>query len=81
MLSPVEIHEIAQQVVELLKPQLIAAAAKQLDADQVAEVLGVSKSTVERWTAAGKIPSYTVGRCRRYSLDDVLESAKKNELN
>lgn len=45
-----------------------------LDAQQVAEVLGVSKRTILAWHQNGIIPSLiNVNRIIRFSLLDVLE--------
>lgn len=81
-LTPSEIQAIATAVVEMLKPILGAQQSVELTSDQVAELLKVSKSTVERWTAgtAGcKIPSYLVGRCRRYNREAVLNAVRSQE--
>ena len=38
---------------------------------EAAELLGVSKTTVDRLIAGGQLPSYTVGRARRILLSDI----------
>lgn len=55
-----------------------------LDAQNVADMLGVSKSTVYDLTRKGEIKSYKVGRKIRYTADDVkdyIEAAKCSNKN
>lgn len=40
--------------------------------EDVAEMLSISKMTVTRWVAAGRIPRYQVGRIIRLKRDDIL---------
>lgn len=40
--------------------------------DDVAKMLSISKMTVTRWVAAGRIPHYQTGRIIRLKRDDVL---------
>jgi excisionase family DNA binding protein len=48
------------------------AAERYVDADELAEVLGVSRSTVKRWVRDGA-PSETWGlRVRRFRVSDVV---------
>lgn len=48
------------------------AAERYVDADELAEVLGVSRSTVKRWVIAGA-PSETWGlRVRRFRVSEVV---------
>ena len=53
--------------------------ASELDKHGVATLLDVSVPTVERHTSAGLIPSYTVGRLRRYNRDAVLAAVRHNK--
>ncbi len=39
---------------------------------EVAIQLGVSKRTVATWTSAGWLPSYKIGRIRRYKIEECL---------
>ena len=39
--------------------------------EDVADLYGVSISTVYRWTSEGRLPAYKVGGVRRYKRDDV----------
>ena len=39
--------------------------------EEVADLYGVSISTVYRWTSEGRLPAYKVGGVRRYKRDDV----------
>ena len=51
------------------------------DVHDAAGWLGCSVPTVERLTRAGKIPSYKVGRLRRYRRADLLGQMKKGGRN
>ncbi len=50
----------------------------QIDAKEVSLLLKCSVSTVERLTRTGAIPSFKVGRLRRYNKKDVLQSVNDN---
>jgi phage terminase Nu1 subunit (DNA packaging protein) len=52
-----------------------------VDARRLAAVLGVSTTTIKRWTAAG-MPSETWGmkRIRRFRVADVLAWARAREV-
>jgi phage terminase Nu1 subunit (DNA packaging protein) len=51
-----------------------------VDARRLAAVMGVSTTTIKRWTAAG-MPSETWGmkRTRRFRISDVLDWARARE--
>ncbi len=79
-MTPAEIQELAQEVAKIVLAELKnSSQATELDSIEVAALLKVSKPTVERWTKDGTIPSYLVGRCRRYNRDAVLQTARKSE--
>lgn len=42
-----------------------------LTKQEVAEHLGVHPSTIERWVAQRRIPSYKIGHLVRFDLDEV----------
>jgi excisionase family DNA binding protein len=72
------IERIADAVADRLRAEQIAApnTSVELDVYGVAELLSCSVPTVERRTKAGEIPSYTVGRLRRYNRDAVLAAVQ-----
>lgn len=76
-LSRIEIEQIAQAVVERLRDGSETHGSV-LDNDGVARLLGCSVATVERLTRSGELPSYQVGRLRRYDRVAVLEAIKTN---
>lgn len=78
-LTPDQIELIAQKVVEQLKPLLSVQNQSELDSHGVAAMLKISKPTVERLTAEGAIPSYLIGRSRRYSREAVLNAVRNQE--
>lgn len=41
--------------------------------DRVAEELTLSPYTVENWARQGRLPSFKIGRLRRYSRRQILE--------
>jgi excisionase family DNA binding protein len=43
---------------------------------KVQELLDVSRPTVERWIADGKLESVKIGRARRVRLDSVMRLAE-----
>jgi excisionase family DNA binding protein len=48
-----------------------------VNAQQLAEVLGVSKSTVLEQAARGRIPHYRIGKSVRFNADDVLKATEE----
>lgn len=48
-----------------------------LTIEELADALGVKPSQVMRLGAKGVIPSYMVGRYRRFDLDEVKAALKK----
>ena len=79
MMSPHELDSLADAIAErvssLLSSQVDADAM--IDCHAVAELLNCSVPTVERLTKSGAIPSYKVGRLRRYQRAAVLR--RRNE--
>mgnify|MGYP005814699807 CR=1 FL=1 len=47
-----------------------------INAAEVAEILRISKWSVYEMTRRGEIPHFSVGRCKRYLLPDVLALAQ-----
>lgn len=52
---------------------------KMISADELADVLGVSPSTVRRLAASGEIPSSRIGEQYRFDLVEVKEAIKLKE--
>ncbi len=48
-------------------------ASDEITAETVAAILKIKPSTVADWARRGIIPSYKVGKFRRYSRTDILE--------
>ena len=46
-------------------------------ADKVAEHFGVCKKTVYKWAREGRIPSYTIGRMKRFVIEEIETSGKR----
>ena len=73
MMSPLEINSLADAIAERLSSRLSMQSADPMtDSRGVADLLGCSVPTVERLTKSGAIPSFKVGRLRRYRRADVL---------
>lgn len=51
-----------------------------LDTKQAAQVLGVSWRTIQNLIASGQLPSITVGRLRRISVDAIEDFAKNGAV-
>ncbi len=74
-MTPIEISQLAEAIVAKLRE---APDSSELDVHGVAKLLKVSVPHIERLTASGELPSYTVGRLRRYSRDAVLSKVRAN---
>jgi excisionase family DNA binding protein len=48
---------------------------------EAAQFLRLSKPTVERFVAEGKIPSYKVGKRRLFDRDELIEWVKSHREN
>ncbi|MEE8448919.1 MAG: helix-turn-helix domain-containing protein [Thermodesulfobacteriota bacterium] len=44
-----------------------------LNSAEVCRMLGISRSTLGKWTKSGVINSYKLGRLRRFSLEEILD--------
>jgi excisionase family DNA binding protein len=68
-----ELERFAQRVADLVVGKLAGKPAEEiLDAYEAAELLKVSRSTIDRWTATGRIPSLKYGNLRRYKRSELL---------
>ena len=75
MLSPHEIDSIADALADRVAAKL-ATANRATDVYGIAEIIGCSVPTVERLVSDGAIPSFKVGRLRRFITDDVITALK-----
>jgi len=48
------------------------ATKELLKDEQLANILGIHRVTVRKLALSGKIPSFKIGRARRYDIDAVL---------
>ena len=82
-LSQSDIQAIAKEVAKELAAILESRGQPQneLNAKGVADLLGLSVPTIERLTASGEIPSYKIGRSRRYNRDLVLQAIQAKDAS
>ena len=72
-LTPRQLHELKSAVSDAAsRPEEL------LDGAELAKVLKVSPSTVERKARAGLIPCLRIGACRRYMLSAVIDALGKS---
>ncbi|MCR9293900.1 MAG: DNA-binding protein [bacterium] len=77
-LSPDDRDTIVTAVVDALRPMIEARTELLVDGDRLAEMIGMSRPTVDRLRAAGIIPSVLSGRCRRYDPAAVIDALRKH---
>ncbi|TWU24899.1 Helix-turn-helix domain protein [Novipirellula galeiformis] len=79
--SPEDRAAIVADVVAAMRPLLSESHEPRLvDGDRMADLLGVSRPTVDRLRAAGEIPSVLLGRRRLYQPAAVVAAlAAANE--
>ncbi len=66
---------IADAVTEAIRPLLAESTEPRLvDRERMASLLSISVPKLDAMTAAGEIPSVTIGRRRLYQPDAVLNS-------
>ena len=73
---PAEVHRMLRQVIEALRQGVavtVAPTTQTLTTQQAADLLGVSRPTVVKLLAEGRIPFEQVGTHRRIALRDLLE--------
>jgi len=79
VVTPQELDLLADAIAERLSGRL----SSQVDTDamidnhKVAELYRCSVPTVERTTKSGELPSYKIGRLRRYRKSEILD--RRNE--
>jgi excisionase family DNA binding protein len=71
-LSPAEIDRLADAIAERLAGRFGTDADELGDVHDAARWLGCSVPSVERGAKAGAIPSFKVGRLRRYRKADLM---------
>jgi excisionase family DNA binding protein len=76
-MTPHEIDLLADAIVERLAGRDSGAGDGVLDVRGAAKLLGCSVPTVDRLVAAGKIPSFKVGRLRRFRRADLMSLNEK----
>jgi excisionase family DNA binding protein len=73
MMTPYEIEQLAEAIVERLAGHVGHGPSDEVgDVHDVARWLGCSVPTVERAARRGEIPSFTVGRLRRFRRADLM---------
>jgi len=53
---------------------------KFLRGKEMAQILGISYYTLMAWAEQGLLPSYKVGRCRRFDPEEVINFIKTGEM-
>lgn len=77
-LSPDDRAAIVRDVVDALRPMIESSTELLVDGERMAEIIGMSRPTVDRMRAAGIIPSLLSGRCRRYDPVAVVDAIRKH---
>ncbi|MCC7334058.1 MAG: hypothetical protein IT422_03115 [Pirellulaceae bacterium] len=80
MLTPRDRIEIAAEVAKQVIAMLDARGGKPalVDAHGLANALGVSTSTVDRWIADGLVPvKVRLGNVRRFALTEVIDALSR----
>jgi len=93
-LEPQDIDAIAQRVVELLKPYLLARDSAKIASapaspqskgaymtvSQLAEYLQISKHTIYNWIFQGKIPYSKIGRRVMFKREDIVRWSEEKKV-
>ena len=74
-LSPIEIDQLAEAIARRLAER--TSPDSLIDVHAVAELYGCSVPTVERLTKSGEIPSFKIGRLRRYCRAELQRAQNK----
>lgn len=78
MLTPIEIERLADAIAERLAGRLAGAEEDPVgDCHDAAGWLRCSVPTIERLVQTKRIPSFTVGRLRRFRRSEVLAAAER----
>jgi len=75
-LSDADRTAIIKGVVDAIRP-LLERQPQLVDGDKIAMIIGVSRATIDRLVATGKLPSITIGRRRLYRPDECLDALSR----
>ncbi|TWU42936.1 Helix-turn-helix domain protein [Novipirellula aureliae] len=70
---------IVADVVAAIRPMIESRHTLLVDGDRLAELLGVSRPTIDRLRADSVIPSVLIGRRRLYNPDAVLAALEERK--
>lgn len=70
-MTPAEIDMLVDAIVERLSDRM-RGADEIIDARGAAELLGISLATLERRVRAKQIPSFRIGRLRKFKRSELL---------
>jgi excisionase family DNA binding protein len=73
--TPNELDQLAERVAEIVVARIGSSRPIPdgfIDKFEAAKILGASRSSIERWTASGEIPSHKIGGLRRYRASELL---------
>ena len=73
MFSPVELEELAE-IVALKVSERLANRSRLLSREEIAEVIGVSVTTVDRLKRDGEIPAMKIAKRTLYDPKAVIEA-------
>ena len=59
--------------------EILESREEALNAQQVAELLGLSKKQVYQMAATGKLPSFRIGKAVRFDAQDLAEWLRKQK--
>jgi len=83
MMTPPELDTLANLIADRVLTHLSSQSEGEslIDIHAAAEVVGCSVSTIERLTRDGVIPSFKIGRLRRYRRSDLVSPRKDTRDN
>lgn len=75
-LSPLELERLAEEVAGRVTEKL-SNQPRLVDRYRLAELLGVSVPSIERWIQSGEIPVVRIGRRTLFDVAEVIAAGKK----
>ena len=75
-LSPADIDRLAESIA-----QRLASRPRLVDRVEIAQMLGLSVPTIERYTRSGTLPCVRVGRRVLYAPESVIESLTVGDVS
>jgi excisionase family DNA binding protein len=75
-LSQSDRETIVREVLEGVR-QLLEDRPALVDGDRLAKILGISRATIDRLVATGKLPSITAGRRRLHDPAECVKALRK----